>query len=111
MAWRAGRRHAPRLKTGLLYRYLRHPMYVGVLLGTAHELRSPAARAGNVSTGKFCAALPSAGLIRRKASSLPRLCGMVMTSGFAMGLFLPEGPQHEANHRCHGQGFHRPFLH
>lgn len=33
MAWREGRRHGPRLKTGLLYRWLRHPMYVGVLLG------------------------------------------------------------------------------
>jgi len=33
MAWRTGWRHAARLKTGLLYRYLRHPMYVGVLLG------------------------------------------------------------------------------
>ena len=32
-AWREGRRHAPRLKTGFLYRWLRHPMYVGVLLG------------------------------------------------------------------------------
>ena len=34
MAWRDGRRHTPRLKTGFLYRWLRHPMYVGVLLGT-----------------------------------------------------------------------------
>jgi protein-S-isoprenylcysteine O-methyltransferase Ste14 len=33
MAWREGRRLAPRLKTGFLYRWLRHPMYVGVLLG------------------------------------------------------------------------------
>jgi protein-S-isoprenylcysteine O-methyltransferase Ste14 len=33
MARRTGRRHAPRLKTGFLYRWLRHPMYVGVLLG------------------------------------------------------------------------------
>lgn len=33
MAWREGRRHAPRLKTGFLYRWFRHPMYVGVLLG------------------------------------------------------------------------------
>jgi protein-S-isoprenylcysteine O-methyltransferase Ste14 len=33
MAWREGRRFAPRLKTGFLYRWLRHPMYVGVLLG------------------------------------------------------------------------------
>ena len=33
MAWRDGRRHAPCLKTGFLYRWLRHPMYVGVLLG------------------------------------------------------------------------------
>jgi protein-S-isoprenylcysteine O-methyltransferase Ste14 len=32
-AWREGRRHAPRLKTGFLYRWLRHPMYVGVLVG------------------------------------------------------------------------------
>jgi protein-S-isoprenylcysteine O-methyltransferase Ste14 len=32
-AWREGRRHVPRLKTGFLYRWLRHPMYVGVLLG------------------------------------------------------------------------------
>jgi protein-S-isoprenylcysteine O-methyltransferase Ste14 len=32
-AWREGRRHATRLKTGFLYRWLRHPMYVGVLLG------------------------------------------------------------------------------
>jgi hypothetical protein len=32
-------------------------------------------------TGKFCEALPSAGLMRRKASSLPSLCGMVMTTG------------------------------
>ena len=32
-AWTEGRRHASRLKTGLLYRWLRHPMYVGVLLG------------------------------------------------------------------------------
>jgi protein-S-isoprenylcysteine O-methyltransferase Ste14 len=32
-AWSAGRTHAPRLKTGFLYRWLRHPMYVGVLLG------------------------------------------------------------------------------
>lgn len=32
-AWREGRRHTPRLKTGFLYRWLRHPMYVGVLLG------------------------------------------------------------------------------
>jgi protein-S-isoprenylcysteine O-methyltransferase Ste14 len=33
MAWRDGRRHTPRLKTGFLYRWLRHPMYVGVLMG------------------------------------------------------------------------------
>ena len=33
MAWREGRRTAPRLKTGFFYRWLRHPMYVGVLLG------------------------------------------------------------------------------
>jgi protein-S-isoprenylcysteine O-methyltransferase Ste14 len=33
MAWREGRRHVPRLKTCFLYRWLRHPMYVGVLLG------------------------------------------------------------------------------
>ena len=32
-AWSEGRPNAPRLKTGLLYRWLRHPMYVGVLLG------------------------------------------------------------------------------
>lgn len=32
-AWSRGRRHASRLKTGLLYRWLRHPMYAGVLLG------------------------------------------------------------------------------
>ena len=32
-AWTEGRSHASRLKTGLLYRWLRHPMYVGVLLG------------------------------------------------------------------------------
>jgi protein-S-isoprenylcysteine O-methyltransferase Ste14 len=32
-AWTEGRRHAPRLKTSLLYQWLRHPMYVGVLLG------------------------------------------------------------------------------
>jgi methanethiol S-methyltransferase len=32
-AWSDGRVHAQRLKTGLLYRWLRHPMYVGVLLG------------------------------------------------------------------------------
>jgi hypothetical protein len=32
-AWREGRRHALHLKTGFLYRWLRHPMYVGVLLG------------------------------------------------------------------------------
>ena len=32
-AWREGRRHAARLKTRLLYGWLRHPMYVGVLLG------------------------------------------------------------------------------
>jgi protein-S-isoprenylcysteine O-methyltransferase Ste14 len=32
-AWTEGRPHASRLKTGLLYRWLRHPMYVGVLLG------------------------------------------------------------------------------
>lgn len=31
-AWREGRPHTPRLKTGLLYRWLRHPMYVGVLV-------------------------------------------------------------------------------
>jgi methanethiol S-methyltransferase len=31
-AWTEGRRHASCLKTGLLYRWLRHPMYVGVLL-------------------------------------------------------------------------------
>jgi methanethiol S-methyltransferase len=34
-----GQAPAPRLKTGLLYRWLRHPMYVGVLLAvwaTAH---------------------------------------------------------------------------
>ena len=33
MAWREGRRYAPSLKTSLLYRWFRHPMYVGVLLG------------------------------------------------------------------------------
>jgi methanethiol S-methyltransferase len=33
MAWRDGARHTPRLKTGFLYRWLRHPMYVGVLMG------------------------------------------------------------------------------
>jgi protein-S-isoprenylcysteine O-methyltransferase Ste14 len=32
-AWSEGRRHVRRLKTGFLYRWLRHPMYVGVLLG------------------------------------------------------------------------------
>jgi protein-S-isoprenylcysteine O-methyltransferase Ste14 len=32
-AWREGRLHITPLKTGLLYRWLRHPMYVGVLLG------------------------------------------------------------------------------
>jgi protein-S-isoprenylcysteine O-methyltransferase Ste14 len=33
-AWREGRRLPTRtLKTGLLYRWLRHPMYVGVLMG------------------------------------------------------------------------------
>jgi protein-S-isoprenylcysteine O-methyltransferase Ste14 len=32
-AWTEGRRHASCLKTGLLYRWLRHPMYVGVLMG------------------------------------------------------------------------------
>jgi protein-S-isoprenylcysteine O-methyltransferase Ste14 len=32
-AWCEGYRHAHRLKTGFLYRWLRHPMYVGVLLG------------------------------------------------------------------------------
>lgn len=32
-AWSDGRVHEQRLKTGLLYRWLRHPMYVGVLLG------------------------------------------------------------------------------
>jgi protein-S-isoprenylcysteine O-methyltransferase Ste14 len=31
--WIDGRAPAHRLKTGLLYRWLRHPMYVGVLLG------------------------------------------------------------------------------
>ena len=30
---KSGERRHPRLKTGLLYRWLRHPMYVGVLLG------------------------------------------------------------------------------
>jgi protein-S-isoprenylcysteine O-methyltransferase Ste14 len=32
-AWTEGRPHASRLKIGLLYRWLRHPIYVGVLLG------------------------------------------------------------------------------
>jgi methanethiol S-methyltransferase len=33
-AWAAGRRPpGPRLRTGRLYRLLRHPMYVGVLIG------------------------------------------------------------------------------
>jgi methanethiol S-methyltransferase len=32
-AWSEGRRHASRLRTGLVYQWLRHPMYVGVLLG------------------------------------------------------------------------------
>jgi protein-S-isoprenylcysteine O-methyltransferase Ste14 len=33
-AWRNGASHrSERLKTGLLYRWLRHPMYAGVLLG------------------------------------------------------------------------------
>ena len=32
-AWTEGCRHAPRLKTGFLYQWLRHPMYTGVLLG------------------------------------------------------------------------------
>jgi methanethiol S-methyltransferase len=32
-AWSEGRPHASRLRTGLFYRWLRHPMYVGVLLG------------------------------------------------------------------------------
>jgi protein-S-isoprenylcysteine O-methyltransferase Ste14 len=33
-AWQEGRPPpGPRLKTGRLYRWLRHPMYVGVLLG------------------------------------------------------------------------------
>jgi protein-S-isoprenylcysteine O-methyltransferase Ste14 len=31
-AWSEGRRHVRHLKTGFLYRWLRHPMYVGVLL-------------------------------------------------------------------------------
>jgi methanethiol S-methyltransferase len=32
-AWVDGRKYRPKLKTGRLYRWLRHPMYVGVLLG------------------------------------------------------------------------------
>jgi methanethiol S-methyltransferase len=32
-AWREGRPQVRALKTGLLYRWLRHPMYVGVLMG------------------------------------------------------------------------------
>lgn len=32
-AWSDGRHHASRLRTGLAYQWLRHPMYVGVLLG------------------------------------------------------------------------------
>jgi methanethiol S-methyltransferase len=32
-AWSEGQRHVTLLKTGFLYRWLRHPMYVGVLLG------------------------------------------------------------------------------
>jgi protein-S-isoprenylcysteine O-methyltransferase Ste14 len=32
-AWSEGRGHASILKTGFLYRWLRHPMYAGVLLG------------------------------------------------------------------------------
>jgi protein-S-isoprenylcysteine O-methyltransferase Ste14 len=32
-AWSGGRLHTSRLKTGLLYRWVPHPMYVGVLLG------------------------------------------------------------------------------
>ncbi|MDX2203408.1 MAG: NnrU family protein [Hyphomicrobiaceae bacterium] len=32
-AWAQQREHRPALKTGRLYRWLRHPMYVGVLLG------------------------------------------------------------------------------
>jgi methanethiol S-methyltransferase len=32
-AWANGREHRQRLRTGRLYRWLRHPMYVGVLLG------------------------------------------------------------------------------
>jgi methanethiol S-methyltransferase len=33
VAWHEGRRYTRRLKTGFLYRWIRHPMYVGVLLG------------------------------------------------------------------------------
>lgn len=33
IAWSNGHLHTQRLKTGFLYRWLRHPMYVGVLLG------------------------------------------------------------------------------
>lgn len=32
-AWVTGREYCQKLKTGRLYRWLRHPMYVGVLLG------------------------------------------------------------------------------
>jgi methanethiol S-methyltransferase len=32
-AWSEGRPHTSQLKTGFIYRWLRHPMYVGVLLG------------------------------------------------------------------------------
>jgi protein-S-isoprenylcysteine O-methyltransferase Ste14 len=32
-AWAGGREHRLNLRTGRLYRWLRHPMYVGVLLG------------------------------------------------------------------------------
>jgi protein-S-isoprenylcysteine O-methyltransferase Ste14 len=32
-AWSEGRSHTSRLKTGSLYRWVRHPMYVGVLMG------------------------------------------------------------------------------
>ena len=50
-AWHEGRPPpAARLKTGWLYSWLRHPMYVGVLLGvlghTAHEHWAPAAGSG-----------------------------------------------------------------
>jgi hypothetical protein len=48
---------------------------------TRKSMRPDHSSFATFNTGKLSVAFPSAGLIRRSASSLPSLCPIVMTSG------------------------------